>query len=389
MIKKYFLSMMAAVALLVGVSGCAVNDNPVTSGLSTEEQKLVGLWWDEFEFSDVTEQGVPFTRVLLAVNVEADHTGCLYLGVFDDASDEPLAAYGGAIDAGFKWALLPDGRVQLSDPASGESIALSRRTRGADGGNYGKDMTNVSNTNVNYADGSMMVNNGDYSGTLAKADSVKQADIEKTTAAIRQRLAKEATSEDLGKFIGADGLIYDTADDAINAGTTALAKIAYVGSKNGESAPFNHGLAMALNDVTGGEETYLFHWKTEDTSGKHSYRPTKSGSFKSESGLQNTQQHRDFYSLYPAFSAARINNGTAVPSGCSSWFLASGYQWKKVATAAGGLDKLGLENDSVLGLYWTSSESSNTNAWEFKPYYNSWYSKNKSYWGRVRSFLAF
>lgn len=43
--KKLF-AMMAAVALLVGVSGCAVDDNPAKIVLSPEEQALVGLWWD-------------------------------------------------------------------------------------------------------------------------------------------------------------------------------------------------------------------------------------------------------------------------------------------------------------------------------------------------------
>ena len=193
--KKYLLSMMAAVVLLVGADSCAVDDNPITSGqnaeqgLSAEEQALVGLWWDEFDYSDVTETGVPFSRVLLAVDVKANHTGCLYLGVFDDTSTEPLATYGGPLDAGFNWALLPDGRVQLSDPASGESIALSRRTRGADGGNYGKDMTNVSETNITYADDVVTMNNTAYSDTLAKADAGKQAEIgKKVVSAVNSKL---------------------------------------------------------------------------------------------------------------------------------------------------------------------------------------------------------
>ena len=48
------------------------------------------------------------------------------------------------------------------------------RTR-ADGGNYGKEMTNVADTKVDYADGSMTVTNDNYSGTLAKADAEKAA----------------------------------------------------------------------------------------------------------------------------------------------------------------------------------------------------------------------
>jgi hypothetical protein len=59
--------------------------------------------------------------------------------------------------------------------------------------------------------------------------------------------AKDATAEDLGKVIGADGNIYDDADAATAANTTAVAMIAYVGD-NGEDAPYNHGLALALTD---------------------------------------------------------------------------------------------------------------------------------------------
>lgn len=179
MMKKLF-AMMAAVVLLVGVSCCAVDDNPVQIVLSPEEKALVGLWWDEFEYEDMTEDSIPFSRVLLAVDVEADHTGCLYLGVFDDTSDDPLVIYGGPDDAGFKWALLPDGRVQLSDPTTGESIALSRTRGTTDSGNYGKDMTDVSETNISYKGDIVTMSNSTYSGTLAKADAGKQSAVQNT-----------------------------------------------------------------------------------------------------------------------------------------------------------------------------------------------------------------
>lgn len=167
--------MIAATVLLLGLTGCAKEDNPSSKDMSVLEQSLIGLWWDEYQYEDVTEAGVPFSRVLLAVKADADHTGCIYLAAFDDASDKPLAVYGGPEDAGFKWHLLDNGRILLSDPVTGESYALAR-TR-ADGGSYGNDMTNVKNTSLAYTDGSVTVNNGSYSGTLAKADANKAADI--------------------------------------------------------------------------------------------------------------------------------------------------------------------------------------------------------------------
>ena len=166
--------MMAAV-LLVGMTGCSKDDNPTTVDIDALEQELVGLWWDEFEYADVTEAGVPFTRVLLAVQVDADHTGCIYLGLFDDKSDEPLAIYGGPEDAGFTWSLLADGSVVLSDPVTGESYEL---ISGDNDGSYGKGMTDVASTNVTYVNNSVTVTNNNYSGTLEKADAEKKADIE-------------------------------------------------------------------------------------------------------------------------------------------------------------------------------------------------------------------
>ena len=179
--KQKFFALFAVAALLVGMTACTKDDNPSSNNMEDLEKSLVGLWWDEFEYADVTEAGVPFSRVLLAVKADADHTGCIYLGVFDDTNDEPLAVYGGPEDAGFTWRLLADGRVQLSDPATGETYAL---TRGADGSSYGEGMTDVASTSVTYTEGSVTVTNGDYSGTLAKADADKAADIQETLSTL-------------------------------------------------------------------------------------------------------------------------------------------------------------------------------------------------------------
>lgn len=192
-------AIFAAALFIVGMTGCSKVDNPSTDDMSTLEQSLVGLWWDGYEYADVTEAGVPYSRVLMAVQVNADHTGCLYMGAFDDASDEPVAVYGGPEEAGFRWQLLADGRVLLSDPVTGESYVLDRP--GADDGSYGTDMTNVANTSVNYADGSMTVTNDSYSGTLAKADAEKEAEIRKKL----QKLITDVNSGDAGIGYGGPG----------------------------------------------------------------------------------------------------------------------------------------------------------------------------------------
>ncbi len=200
LMKQKIFTVLAAALLLMGATGCTKGeDNPSSTDMRLQEQDLIGLWYDEYEYADVTETGVPFTRVLMAVLVDADHKGCIYLGAFNDDSDEPVAVYGGPVDAGFKWQLLADGRVLLSDPVTGESYALAR-TRG-DGGSYGTDMTNVANTKVGYTDGSMTVTNGNYSGTLAKADAEKEAEIKEKL----QGLITNVDSGDAGIGYGGSG----------------------------------------------------------------------------------------------------------------------------------------------------------------------------------------
>ena len=181
--KYYFKAMSRIINLLLVatlICGATVfascsndtGDNPSPSSSQELEENIVGLWCEEFEYKDVTENGKPFNRALIVVEAKADHTGCIYLGVFDDTSDEPLAVYGGPEDAGFTWRLLADGTVLLSDPVTGETYAMAR-TRG-DVGSYGKDMTDVASTNVNYTGGNnLTLTNDDYSGTLTKADAAK------------------------------------------------------------------------------------------------------------------------------------------------------------------------------------------------------------------------
>ena len=70
---------------------------------------------------------------------------------------------------------------------------------------------------------------------------IKRITIEAVSTA---RTAAEATAEDIGKLIGADGNIYDDAAAATAASTTAVAVIAYVGT----ASDCAHGLAIALAD---------------------------------------------------------------------------------------------------------------------------------------------
>ena len=185
--KRIIIALFAASALLLSLTGCNKEVD-----IKELEQSLVGVWWDQYEYSDVTETGVAFDKVLLAVVANADHSGCIYLGAYDSKSDALVAVYGGPKDAGFKWELTHDGNIVLSDPASGASTVLTR----AGGGSYGNDMTNVNGTNMTYTNGSVTVTNGSYSGTLTKAGTGKEGEINEQFSALFSSIATNLASED-------------------------------------------------------------------------------------------------------------------------------------------------------------------------------------------------
>lgn len=188
--KKIITALFAASLLLSGLTGCNKNKEIDIQQL---EQSLVGVWWDQYEYSDVTETGVAFDKVLLAVKADANHSGCLYLGAYDSKSDALVAVYGGPEDAGFKWELTREGNIVLSDPATGESTVLTR----ADGGSsYGNDMTNVNGTNMTYTGGSVTVSNGSYSGMLTKADAGKEGEINEQFSALFSAILTNLASGD-------------------------------------------------------------------------------------------------------------------------------------------------------------------------------------------------
>ena len=165
----------------------------------------------------------------------------------------------------------------------------------------------------------------------------------------------------------------------------ARAKICYLGSETAEATNgFNHGLALALSDASTGCK-----WCTS-TGNVHTYKAAKSSSFASESGLQYNDVTHDS-EFYPAFQAAIANNGTAAPTGCSSWFLASGYQWKQMIGAT-GLNNLGLTGNAY---YWASTERDADSAWIISTLDGDWGNwgsiakDDNSGLSRVRACLAF
>ena len=186
----------------------------------------------------------------------------------------------------------------------------------------------------------------------------------------------------LGKIIGADGNIYADADAATTAGTTALAKIAYLGSDAETSTTYNHGLALALSDVTSYQT-----WCSQTASTCLPNQYDDATAAKADmAGLANTDAlvgHGTH--THNAANAARNYNSGTHPTGTSAWFLPSAGQWDKMATAASGYNNLGLQSY----VYWSSSELDAYNAWVFGSGDGLWGSRYKNDNYLVRSCLAF
>ena len=169
--------MLAAVALVLGMTGCSNRDN-VTGGETANpsvqemEKSLVGLWYEEFEYEDVTEAGKPFNRALIAVEAKADHTGYVALAVFDDEFNEPLEIYGGPKDAPFTWQVTADGHVTLTDPETGTSISAAL-TRGSESGGDHSDFVDIGQIKMNYKSLGVTFSNASHEGTLTKADGTE------------------------------------------------------------------------------------------------------------------------------------------------------------------------------------------------------------------------
>ncbi len=184
----------------------------------------------------------------------------------------------------------------------------------------------------------------------------------------------------IGSVVAADGYVYATEDDVVNASKTPVAKICYVGSETGD-ATYKHGLALALYDVS---DTPEWCFKSEIICLGSQY--TTVAEAKGDlAGIANTDALVNNTHTHAAASAARGYNSGTHPEGTSEWFLPSVGQWDKMATAVGDYGKLGLNSDK----YWSSTEVNAEQAWSVQVDGGSWSTSTK-YWNRfVRACLAF
>jgi len=138
------------------------------------EESIVGLWYEEFEYNDVTENGKPFNRALIAVEAKADHTGYVALAVFDDEFNEPLDIYGGPKDAPFTWQVTDEGEITLTDQNTGKSVT-SDRTRSDD---TNSSFVNIGQITMNYASDGIAFSNASHQGSLTRAGNDKDGLIQ-------------------------------------------------------------------------------------------------------------------------------------------------------------------------------------------------------------------
>ncbi len=240
-------------------------------------------------------------------------------------------------------------------------------------------VTSVTAMKGAYAPNSIGAGSGGSCGTVT-IGGVVTGNI--TTSPFVYKVAAAATAGDLGKVIGRNGFIYNDATAATAAGTTAVATITYVGSATGEFSPYNHGLAMALSNANSDNTC---QWASSEGDDDHTYQAS-SDSFAAESGLQYNATHNS--NLYPAFKAAIANNNTVSPTGCSAWFLPTGYQLKQMISAAGSFDAFSSRINMTAG-FWSSTERSGEKAW-FLRIDGLWGTTGKETSPRnVRSALAF
>ena len=173
--KQKIIAMFAATMLLLGMGACTdKNDNPAIPSQQEMEESLIGLWYEEFDYEDVTENGKPFNHALIAVEAKADHTGYVALAVFDDEFNEPLEIYGGPKDAPFLWQVTDEGNIILTDPNTGTPF-MSARTRSD--GNH-SNFVDVGQIEMSCATGSIAFSNASHKGSLSKAGSDKNGLIQ-------------------------------------------------------------------------------------------------------------------------------------------------------------------------------------------------------------------
>jgi pimeloyl-ACP methyl ester carboxylesterase len=162
--------MVTIICMGWGMVSCTDKTDNIPSPSQQEMEKdLIGLWYEDFDYKDVTEKGKPFNRAMITMEVKADHTGYVALSVFDDEFNEPLETYGGPTNAPFTWQVTADGDIILDAPKTNKTL----RSAGTDSTGNHNNFVDIGQMNLNCNQGTVTFSNASHKGTLTKADSGK------------------------------------------------------------------------------------------------------------------------------------------------------------------------------------------------------------------------
>lgn len=162
--------MVTIICMGWGMVACTdKTDNSSRHSQQEMEKNLIGLWYEDFDYKDVTEKGKPFNRAMITLEVKADHTGYVALSVFDDEFNEPLEIYGGPTDAPFTWQITADGHVILDAPQT-DNVLRSAETDSTGSHN---DFVDINQINLDCKQGTVNFSNTTHNGSLSKVEGGK------------------------------------------------------------------------------------------------------------------------------------------------------------------------------------------------------------------------
>jgi len=162
--------MVTIICMGWGMVACTdKTDNSSRPSQQEMEKNLIGLWYEDFDYKDVTEKGKPFNRAMITLEVKADHTGYVALSVFDDEFNEPLEIYGGPADAPFTWQITADGHVILDAPQT-DNVLRSAETDSTGSHN---DFVDINQINLDCKQGTVNFSNTSHNGSLSKVEGGK------------------------------------------------------------------------------------------------------------------------------------------------------------------------------------------------------------------------
>ena len=162
--------MVTIICMGWGMVACTDKTDNVSHPSQQEMEKdLIGLWYEDFDYKDVTEKGKPFNRAMITLEVKADHTGYVALSVFDDEFNEPLEIYGGPADAPFTWQITADGHVILDAPPT-DNVLRSAETDSTGSHN---DFVDINQINLDCKQGTVNFSNTSHNGSLSKVEGGK------------------------------------------------------------------------------------------------------------------------------------------------------------------------------------------------------------------------